>query len=60
MDDLASLDPRTPRGVEIRGSAVALSDHEPPVPGLARQIIRISPHRIISWGLDGPRKSRKV
>ncbi|MET7334735.1 PPOX class F420-dependent oxidoreductase [Nonomuraea sp. NPDC005650] len=60
VDDLAATDPWTPRGIEIRGSAVALTDHEPPLPGLARQIITITPTQIISWGLDGPRASRKV
>ena len=60
VDDLASADPWTPRGIEIRGKAVALTDHEPPRPGLSREIIRITPARIISWGLDGPRSSRLV
>ncbi|WP_157248050.1 PPOX class F420-dependent oxidoreductase [Nonomuraea typhae] len=60
VDDLASADPWTPRGIEIRGKAEALTDHEPPVPGLSRQIIRITPTTIISWGLDGPRASRTV
>ncbi|MFC4119932.1 hypothetical protein [Nonomuraea zeae] len=32
VDDLASVDPWVVRGIEIRGSAVALTDHEPPVP----------------------------
>ncbi|NUW32007.1 PPOX class F420-dependent oxidoreductase [Nonomuraea sp. SMC257] len=60
VDDLASVDPWVVRGIEIRGSAVALTDAEPPVPYFSREIITISPNRIISWGLDGPRTSRKV
>jgi pyridoxamine 5'-phosphate oxidase family protein len=60
VDDLAAADPWRPRGIEIRGNAVALTDQEPPVPGLSREIIRITPTRIISWGLDGPRTSRSV
>ncbi|MFG1905616.1 PPOX class F420-dependent oxidoreductase [Kribbella sp. NPDC048928] len=60
VDDLASVDPWMPRGVEIRGSAVALTDHEPPVPYFSREIITITPETIISWGLDGARSSRKV
>jgi len=60
VDDLATVDPWTPRGIEIRGKAAALTDHEPPVPGLSREIIRITPTKIISWGLDGPRASRSV
>ncbi|MBF8192235.1 PPOX class F420-dependent oxidoreductase [Nonomuraea sp. K274] len=60
VDDLASVDPWTPRGIEIRGTAVALTDAEPPVPFFSREIIRITPHKIVSWGLDGPRSSRKA
>ncbi|MCO6010836.1 PPOX class F420-dependent oxidoreductase [Actinoallomurus purpureus] len=60
VDDLASVDPWVPRGIEIRGSAVALTDHEPPMPGFSREIITITPRQIISWGLDGARSSRKV
>ncbi|HEY2701181.1 MAG TPA: PPOX class F420-dependent oxidoreductase [Pseudonocardiaceae bacterium] len=58
VDDLATVDPWMPRGIEIRGDAVALTDQEPPLPYLSREIIRINPVRIISWGLDGPRASR--
>jgi pyridoxamine 5'-phosphate oxidase family protein len=46
VDDLASTDPWTPRGVEIRGRAEALGD-----------VIRIHPARIISWGLESPGNS---
>jgi pyridoxamine 5'-phosphate oxidase family protein len=60
VDDLASVDPWTPRGIEIRGRASALTDQEPPLPGLSREIIRITPTRIVSWGLGGPRTSRTV
>ncbi|WP_433235882.1 PPOX class F420-dependent oxidoreductase [Streptosporangium sp. CA-135522] len=60
VDDLASVDPWVVRGIEIRGSAVALTDHEPPVPYFSREIITITPSKIISWGLDGARSSRKV
>ncbi|QGN58914.1 PPOX class F420-dependent oxidoreductase [Nostocoides sp. HKS02] len=44
VDDLASTDPWRPRGVEIRGTAEALTDPE--------ESIRLHPTRIISWGLD--------
>ncbi|MFI7613390.1 PPOX class F420-dependent oxidoreductase [Nonomuraea terrae] len=60
VDDLASVDPWSPRGIEIRGTAVALTDQEPPAPFFSREIIRITPSRIVSWGLDGPRASRAV
>ncbi|GAA2451268.1 PPOX class F420-dependent oxidoreductase [Actinomadura vinacea] len=60
VDDLATIDPWAPRGIEIRGKAAALTDHEPPVPGMSREIIRITPTKIVSWGLDGSRASRTV
>jgi pyridoxamine 5'-phosphate oxidase family protein len=43
VDDLASVDPWHPRGVEVRGRAEAI---ETPVP-----FIRIHPERVVSWGL---------
>jgi pyridoxamine 5'-phosphate oxidase family protein len=60
VDDLATVDPWAPRGIEIRGAAVALTDHEPPLPYLSREIIMITPTKIVSWGLDGLRASRSV
>jgi pyridoxamine 5'-phosphate oxidase family protein len=44
IDDLASVDPWRPRGVEVRGQAEIVSDPGP--------MIRIHPDRIVSWGLD--------
>ena len=52
IDDLASVQPWRVRGVEIRGEAEALTDQEPPGPGYSRELIRIHPRRIRSWGLD--------
>ena len=52
VDDLASVQPWRVRGVEIRGDAEVLTDQEPPLPGFSREIIRIHPRRIRSWGLD--------
>lgn len=46
IDDLASTEPWQPRGVEVRGHAEAITDPHP--------LIRIHPHRVISWGLDIP------
>ncbi|GAA4592806.1 PPOX class F420-dependent oxidoreductase [Planotetraspora phitsanulokensis] len=60
VDDLATVDPWAPRGIEIRGTAVALTDREPPLPYFSREIIRVTPTKIITWGLDGPRASRTV
>ena len=52
IDDLVSRDPWTVRGLEIRGTAVALEDVEPPVPFMSREVIRITPTWVTSWGVD--------
>ena len=56
VDDLASIDPWRPRGVEIRGRAEAVAGPRP--------LIRIHPERIVSWGLVsdevGRREARTV
>jgi pyridoxamine 5'-phosphate oxidase family protein len=44
IDDLASIDPWQPRGIEVRGRAEALGGDRPQ--------IRIQPERVISWGLE--------
>lgn len=53
VDDLVSLNPWMVRGVEIRGYAEALVDQEPASFYASREIIRIRPRRVISWGI-GP------
>lgn len=55
VDDIASRDPWVVRGVEVRGWAEALGDHEPRTASGGREVIRIHPSRIISWGLDPAR-----
>ena len=52
VDDVASFDPWTARGVEIRGWAEALRDEEPSSSYATRELIRIHPRRVISWGVD--------
>jgi pyridoxamine 5'-phosphate oxidase family protein len=52
VDDLASIEPWRPRGVEIRGRAEALTDVDPPMGGMTRQIIRLHPERVLSWALE--------
>jgi pyridoxamine 5'-phosphate oxidase family protein len=41
------------RGIEVRGTAEALDDEEPPFAPQERAVIRIHPERVISWGIDG-------
>ncbi|HET9254350.1 MAG TPA: PPOX class F420-dependent oxidoreductase [Pseudonocardiaceae bacterium] len=53
VDDLVSTEPWKVRGVEVRGTAEPQHDVDPPMEGLSREIIRITPRWIGSWGLDG-------
>jgi pyridoxamine 5'-phosphate oxidase family protein len=59
VDDLASLDPWTVRGLEIRGTAVALEDVDPPMPFMSREVIRITPTWLASWGVDPDAPARR-
>jgi pyridoxamine 5'-phosphate oxidase family protein len=53
VDDLASVDPWTPRGIEIRGTGEALGTGGQSMgPGFGAELIRITPRRIIAWGID--------
>ena len=64
VDDLASIDPWAPRGIELRGVAEAISGAGPDEPGELRDLIRIHPTRVLAWGLDtgafAPPKARDV
>ena len=62
VDNLASVTPWVVRGIEIRGTAEALTDQSPPNAYMSREVIRIHPRRVIAWGLgpDGGRTSRQV
>jgi pyridoxamine 5'-phosphate oxidase family protein len=52
IDDLESVDPWRPRGIEVRGRGEAI-----PLP---TPLIRIHPERIVSWGLERARSARTV
>ena len=52
VDDVVSRDPRRVRGIEIRGTAVALEDVDPPMALMSREVIRITPTWVASWGVD--------
>ena len=64
IDDLASVDPWTPRGIEIRGIAhLHDGDGQGVGPGASDQPwARIIPERVVSWGIDaaGSRQARSV
>ena len=55
IDDLASVDPWTPRGLEVRGTA-ELHDTggEKFGTGWAAAWARVVPHRVLSWGIEAP------
>lgn len=52
VDDIVSLRPWRVRCLEIRGGAEALDDVDPPSPYFSREVIRIHPTRIISFGIN--------
>jgi pyridoxamine 5'-phosphate oxidase family protein len=59
IDDVASVDPWTPRGVEIRGRADSPTTGGEPVGkrlgapfDFHPAYIRVHPRRIVAWGLD--------
>jgi pyridoxamine 5'-phosphate oxidase family protein len=65
VDDLATTNPWTPRGVTVRGRAEIHSEGgERLGQGFDSTLIVISPASIVSWGIDGPSfgppSSRKV
>jgi pyridoxamine 5'-phosphate oxidase family protein len=54
VDDLASVSPWRPRGIEVRGRAEVLSSGgEAFGRGYDPAIFRVRPRRIISWGIEG-------
>src|SRR5712691_4795813 len=54
IDDLESVNPWTPRGIEVRGRAELHSEGgEKFGPGWGAAWIRIVPRRIVSWGIEG-------
>jgi pyridoxamine 5'-phosphate oxidase family protein len=59
VDDIVSMEPWTVRGVEVRGTAVALSDVDPPLPFMSREVIRVTANWITSWGLDPDVKGQR-
>jgi pyridoxamine 5'-phosphate oxidase family protein len=52
IDDV--LPPWRPRCVQVRGTAEALDDATPADGQPATPIIRISPAKVVSWGLEPP------
>ncbi len=53
IDDVASVQPWTVRGIEIRGKAeMLMAGGETVVRGFDSAMFRITPQRIVSWGIN--------
>jgi pyridoxamine 5'-phosphate oxidase family protein len=52
IDDLASRDPWTVRGIEVRGRAEATTADPPPYPGTTNDVIVIHPDTVYTWGVE--------
>jgi pyridoxamine 5'-phosphate oxidase family protein len=58
VDDLVSVSPWRVRGIEIRGEAEVLDTGGTELGrGFAPEMFRITPKRIVSWGLGGEQMS---
>ncbi len=54
VDDLVSIDPWTPRMLELRGRAEAIETGGADLgPGFGDAFIRLSPEKVNSFGIDG-------
>ncbi len=53
IDDIASTNPWRARGVEVRGEAAVLTTGGQAIgPGFDAEMLRITPRRIVSWGIN--------
>ena len=52
IDDMASTEPRRPRGIEIRGRGEAIA--------LPTPLIRIDPERVVTWVLGRGQSARSI
>jgi pyridoxamine 5'-phosphate oxidase family protein len=51
--DQVVAQPRNVQGIEIRGTATTLPRERPASDGFSGDVLRITPRRIVAWGLDG-------
>jgi pyridoxamine 5'-phosphate oxidase family protein len=55
VDDIASVTPWRVRGIEVRGDVQVLATGGTELgPGFAPEMFRITPRRVVSWGLGDP------
>ncbi|WP_286144046.1 PPOX class F420-dependent oxidoreductase [Mycobacterium sp. D16R24] len=61
VDEVISVKPPRAHGIEVRGTAEVMPGQGSTSGGLSGDIIRITPHRVISWGIDDPQtRGRRV
>lgn len=54
IDDIASYNPWTVRGIEIRGTVELMPEGgETVIPGADPEMFHVTPKRIVSWGIEG-------
>ncbi|MGB8402443.1 MAG: PPOX class F420-dependent oxidoreductase [Mycobacterium sp.] len=53
VDEVTSVTPPRARGIEVRGTAKIRPGEGSTTGGLSGDIIRLTPSRIIAWGIDG-------
>jgi pyridoxamine 5'-phosphate oxidase family protein len=52
IDDLASRDPWTVRGIEVRGRAEATTVEQPAIQGTTTDVIRLHADTVFTWGVE--------
>ena len=58
VDEIVSTDPWRVRGIEVRGEAAVLATGgEALGPGFDPEMFRITPRRVIAWGVEGDRSA---
>lgn len=53
VDDIVSRQPWVVRGIEVRGTAERIVGPHDLGAHFSPEVIRIRPHRVIAWGIDG-------
>ncbi|MET4429743.1 MULTISPECIES: PPOX class F420-dependent oxidoreductase [unclassified Mycolicibacterium] len=53
VDNVISVKPPKAHGIEIRGVGTVLPGEGTTEGGLSGDIVRITPRRVVAWGLDG-------
>ena len=53
VDDIASVQPWSVRGIEVRGTVeILMNGGQTVIPGFDPEMFRITPTRVVSWGIN--------